>query len=73
MDGDLAPGLCAELEMHLSECDNCRIVLDTLSKTLYLVRHLDDEPDELPGEVEQRLFAMLDLDDFLAGNSASKD
>ena len=64
-DGELAPELCVELETHLKECDDCQVVLDTLSKTIYLVHHLDDHPPELPANVEQRLFAVLELDDFL--------
>ena len=59
--------LCVELESHLEHCENCQIVLDTLHKTVYLVEHLDDEPQELPGDVEYRLFATLDLETFLPG------
>jgi hypothetical protein len=40
-------------------------MLDTLHKTLYLVQHLHDVPPELPGDVEYRLFAVLDLEEYL--------
>lgn len=65
VDGELSADLCVELEAHLHECENCQIVLDTLHKTLYLVQHLQDAPQELPGDVEYRLFAVLDLDEYL--------
>ena len=64
-DGELSPELCVELEAHLAQCDNCRVVLDTLHKTIYLVRHIDDQPEALPVDVEGRLFAALDLEEFL--------
>jgi len=65
VDGDLSPELCVALEAHLHECENCQIMLDTLHKTLYLVQHLHDVPPELPGDVEYRLFAVLDLEEYL--------
>jgi len=65
VDGALAPDLCVELEAHLASCDNCRVVLDTLNKTIYLVQQLDETSTDLPDDVEQRLFAVLDLVEFL--------
>jgi anti-sigma factor RsiW len=65
IDGELSPELCLALEEHLDHCENCKIVLDTLHKTVYLVQHLDDEPQELPGDVEYRLFAALNLESFV--------
>ena len=64
-DGELSQDLCVELESHLARCEDCQIVLDTLRKTLYLVQHINTEPQELPEDVEIRLFAALDLEDFL--------
>lgn len=66
-DQTLSPDLCVDLETHLAECANCRIVLDTLRKTVYLVHQLPDE-EPLPGEVEGRLFAALDLGEYLAAS-----
>ena len=73
VDGELSPELCVELEAHLDECKNCRIVLDTLHKTVYLVQHLDDEPQKLPGDVEYRLFAALDLENYLPKRTSESD
>lgn len=65
LDGDLQEELCAELERHLQECENCRIVVDTLRRTIYLYR-VTAEPGEIPQEVRQRLYHRLNLDEFLA-------
>ncbi|MGZ9234581.1 MAG: anti-sigma factor family protein [Anaerolineales bacterium] len=64
IDGDLAPGLCQELEKHLEGCDNCRVVLNTTKRTIELVR-LPDEKSDLPDDVRERLFKRLNLDDYL--------
>ena len=62
VDGDLASELCAELEQHLAGCENCRIVVDTLRKTVYLV-HANTEQPTLPEDVRARLYQCLDLDE----------
>ena len=36
IDGDLQAELCAEIEAHLKDCDNCRVVINTLKKTVEL-------------------------------------
>lgn len=65
LDGDLQEELCAELERHLQACENCRIVLDTLRRTIYLYR-VTAEPVGIPQDVRQRLYHRLNLDEFLA-------
>jgi len=64
IDGQLRDDLCQTLEQHLAECDNCRIVVDTLRKTVYLY-HANAQEAEIPGEVRQRLFRKLNLADFI--------
>ncbi|MDD5468986.1 MAG: zf-HC2 domain-containing protein [Anaerolineales bacterium] len=64
IDGTLEAKLCAEIERHLSECERCRVVVDTLHKTVYLVQSTASEV-QAPQEVRQRLFKRLDLDDFI--------
>ncbi|NTU81651.1 MAG: hypothetical protein HGA45_20105 [Chloroflexales bacterium] len=61
LDGELPAGLCAELETHLGDCPDCRVVLDTIGKTVQIVRTLDLAPPALPPEVEARLLAHLAL------------
>jgi len=65
VDGSLEGEICAEIERHLADCQNCRIVVDTLEKTVYLYRATAQETT-VPEEVRQRLFRCLDIDD-LAG------
>lgn len=69
VDGSLSPQLCAELEKHLCECENCTVVVDTLRKTINLVQNCV-EGDCLPGEVRARLFHSLNLDDFLKNDAS---
>ena len=64
IDGDLQAELCAEIEAHLKDCDNCRVVINTLRKTVELYEQTA-EPAGLPDAVRERLFLKLDLKDFL--------
>ena len=64
VDGDLQSELCDEIELHMSECENCRIVVDTLKKTIFLYQSTPD-PASVPEDVRQRLYHRLDLDEFL--------
>jgi anti-sigma factor RsiW len=61
VDGALAAELCHDLEQHLADCPDCRVVVDTLAKTIALYHTLDDTPAELPAGVEQRLLQRLNL------------
>ena len=60
LEGDLHPELCAEIERLLAECGNCRIVVDTLSKTIMLYRAYGHE--EVPNDAKARLVAVLELE-----------
>lgn len=64
VDGELSEELCEKLERHLSHCDNCRVVVDTLRKTVELY-HDTVEESNLPDEVRQRLYTRLDLSEYL--------
>jgi anti-sigma factor RsiW len=63
VDGTAKEEFCQELERHLSDCENCRIVVDTLKKTVHLYHSNTDTA--LPVSVRERLFKSLDLDDYL--------
>lgn len=63
VDGAAQEELCREIERHLAECENCRVVVDTLKKTVSLY-HTTAEAD-LPSAVRERLFMRLNLEDFL--------
>lgn len=59
LDGELPKDLRRELEAHLAGCEDCRVAVDTLRRTIHVYRALDDVPLELPGEVEERLLHRL--------------
>ncbi|MFN8456461.1 MAG: zf-HC2 domain-containing protein [Anaerolineae bacterium] len=58
IDGELAASLCLELEHHLADCPNCRIVVDTTRKTVSLYRHYGQA--ELPEGVSERLWLVIE-------------
>ena len=43
VDGELGAELCREIEKHIAECEDCRIVVDTTRKTIDLV-HASNDP-----------------------------
>jgi anti-sigma factor (TIGR02949 family) len=61
VDGELSGELCEILERHMEDCEDCRIVVDTLRKTVYLYRKTA-ESQEIPLDMRQRLFKTLDLE-----------
>lgn len=65
IDGDAAVEVCAEIERHLENCENCRIVVDSLRKTVYLYQATASETPAVPEDVRQRLYRCLDLDEFI--------
>ncbi|MFN2198938.1 MAG: anti-sigma factor family protein [Anaerolineales bacterium] len=66
VDGTAGDAICDEIERHLADCENCRVVVDTLKKTVYLVQaSTEEESLELPTDVRVRLFHALKLEDFL--------
>ena len=63
IDGDLQLELCAELEEHLKGCENCRVVVNTLKKTVELYRSTT-LPADLAPSIRERLIYKLDLTDI---------
>lgn len=64
VDGELRDELCLEIEKHIAGCENCRVVVDTMKKTIYLY-HETTRVGEIPVDVRERLFKRLDLEDYL--------
>ena len=64
IDGSLEEQICDEIERHMSDCENCRIVIDSLRKTVSLYKVTNEKPT-LPDEVRQRLYLRLELDEYL--------
>jgi anti-sigma factor RsiW len=65
VDGELSEELCRELESHAAGCQDCRIVVDTLRKTVSLYHASAAEPAEVPPETRAHLYKVLNLDDLL--------
>ena len=64
VDGSLEEQLCNELERHLADCQDCRVVVDTLNRTVYLYHQYGSQA-KVPEGVRQRLFRRLNLDDII--------
>ena len=65
IDGDLEEMLCEEIERHVADCEDCRVVIDTLEKTVYLYHATSaQEQPIVPYDVKERLYKRLDLTDF---------
>jgi anti-sigma factor RsiW len=62
-EGEASPELCSEIERHLAGCNNCRVVLNTLRRTIDLYHRLPQP--SLPEGTRERLYKSLDLSDFL--------
>ncbi len=59
VDDDLKEELCVQVRLHLKDCPDCQVFIDTLNNTLVLCAALPDE--EMPGEVSHRLHSVLSL------------
>ena len=59
LDGELDAGLCAQIEEHLAQCGDCRVLVDTLRQTIALYRTHGHEA--LPPDARERLYAVLSL------------
>lgn len=60
VDGELEARLCAHIEKHIAECGDCRVVVDTLRKTVMLYRAHGHE--SLPEDARERLYKVLHLE-----------
>jgi predicted anti-sigma-YlaC factor YlaD len=65
IDGTLKEELCNQIQQHMEGCENCRIVVDTLRRTVILYQTFAADPPEMPEEVRERLYRSLALDEFL--------
>ena len=66
VDGTLSEALCQKIEQHIADCEDCRIVIDTLEKTIYLYHtSAEQQAPAVPEDVKARLFRRLELEEFL--------
>lgn len=60
IDGELGANLCAEIDKHLAECEDCRLLVDTAQQTIELYRqHFETIAVDLPPDTESRLWQAL--------------
>lgn len=71
VDGELSDDLCRELEAHMETCENCRVVVNTFTKTIMLYRQMAGP--EMPDTVKERLYKVLDLEAFIPGAGSGKE
>lgn len=57
LDDALDPVTRRELELHVNECPNCWVVLDTTRKTIQIYK--GQEPKAIPPEIHHRLMEAL--------------
>ena len=69
LDGQMQEEVRREIEAHMADCHNCRVVVDTTRKTITLVHACNDEPLPIPEDVRKRLYNRLDLDDYLKSSA----
>ena len=62
VDDAAAQTICAEIEQHLSGCENCRVVIDTLHQTVHLYHTLPTPA--LPDSARERLYKTLELSPY---------
>ena len=60
LDGEAKEAVCRAIEEHLTTCDDCRVVVDTMKKTITLYRNAPGE--DVPSDVHERLVRVLKLD-----------
>ena len=61
ISGEAAESWCMQINAHLAECENCRVVLNTVRQTILLYRAKTSA--ELPDEVVDRPNRVLDIAD----------
>jgi anti-sigma factor RsiW len=57
IDRETLDEICREIEAHLAHCDDCRVEVDTVRKTIMLYQR--GAPVEIPHRVNARLSAAL--------------
>jgi anti-sigma factor RsiW len=57
IDGEIDPQLCEELSRHLEGCDPCKVVVDTIRKTVTIYK--GETEYEIPAQVHARLHECL--------------
>jgi anti-sigma factor RsiW len=62
VEGTVPDEVCAEIERHIAGCNDCRIVVDTVRRTITLYQSIP-RPG-MPEEARERLYKTLHLSDY---------
>jgi predicted anti-sigma-YlaC factor YlaD len=62
LDGEASAEVCREIQLHMGDCEKCRIVIDTLRMTVELYRTLP--APQLDPTVREKLYRTLDLSQY---------
>lgn len=62
-DDEASEAICRAVEEHMAACEDCTAMINTLRKTIDIVR-AQPEGADLPDEVRLRLFRRLALEDL---------
>jgi len=60
IDEEMAEETCREIRKHLEGCENCRVVVNTLKRTVSLYHSIPLE--EMPGDVRLRLHKTIAME-----------
>jgi hypothetical protein len=60
MGEDLEAPVCKEVAEHLENCPDCKVVLDTVRKTVTICRE-NEKKEAVPQDVKNRLYKVLNL------------
>jgi predicted anti-sigma-YlaC factor YlaD len=63
LDGEAREAICSAIEEHLADCEDCRVIVDTMKKTITLYRNAPME--DVPMEVHSRLVKVLNVSELL--------
>jgi len=61
IDGTLEKQSLEEMKLHLCSCPNCKIVVDTINKTIALYQANSNETIQVPAPILERLHKVLGL------------
>ncbi|MBP1610931.1 MAG: hypothetical protein H6Q04_3166 [Acidobacteria bacterium] len=62
IDGDASAAICAEIQRHMTGCEKCRVVVNTLRKTIELYRLLPGP--EMSDNIREKLHKTIDFSGF---------
>jgi predicted anti-sigma-YlaC factor YlaD len=57
VDGDAPSILCRAIQEHLTHCDSCRVVIDTIRQTIVLYRAEERLP--MPAELHEKIRSLM--------------